>query len=165
MNFDLRKFHSSRTAPAGAELAVGTEKAADYDALRQSLYQEHQPQTETEAMLVESIAQNWWRLQRAQRCEQQMLERAALEGPDILFSPSMKYFVRFRNGIERAWKSARKDLAQMQARRLRAAKAQPAQPETPVAVPPPPRDNPVAEQLPSYDRTAIAAGGKIPVFR
>ena len=44
-----------------------SEDAAQYEALTESLRQEHQPATATELILVEKLAQHFWLSQRAQR--------------------------------------------------------------------------------------------------
>lgn len=115
MTFDMSRFSTTRNAPAGDVLATPEENAADYDALRLALYAEHQPATEDEAMLVERIAQNWWKLQRAERYETHILSCA--NGFEVFNTVTMTNFMRYRNAIERAWKNARKELAALAAKR------------------------------------------------
>ncbi len=46
------------------QLIVGNEDPAQLDALKASLFAEHQPATETEALLVQEMAEHYWRMKR-----------------------------------------------------------------------------------------------------
>ena len=52
---------------AGLFSVLPSEDPSQYEALTQSLREEHQPATATELMLVEKLAQHFWLAQRAQR--------------------------------------------------------------------------------------------------
>jgi hypothetical protein len=52
-----------------SELVLPGESAAELDALRASLHKEHQPATQTEEILVNEIAEHFWRLRRMRMFE------------------------------------------------------------------------------------------------
>jgi len=114
----------------GAQIVIRGEDPAAYNALRQSLIAEYQPANEEESMLVEQIAQNWWRLQRALRYEKDLFENGAGMG-----TRGFDTFLRYKNAAERAWNRARRELAELQKQRiadapLRAIKVKWARPES-----------------------------------
>jgi hypothetical protein len=118
---DNCKHNATRHGLTGRQIVVRGEDPAAYDALRSQLIAEHTPASELEAMLVEELAQNFWRLERARRCETQMLENMDLAAAmsDRAFSNLQRYTAR----IERNFARARKDLAALQdARRKQQAK-------------------------------------------
>jgi hypothetical protein len=47
------------------QLVVGAEEAAELDALKAKLRAEHQPINETEEILVNELAEQFWRLRRS----------------------------------------------------------------------------------------------------
>jgi len=51
------------------DLVCFGEDPAELDELRASLHAEHQPATETEEILVNEIAEHFWRLRRMRKCE------------------------------------------------------------------------------------------------
>ena len=116
---DNSKFNATKHGLTGTQIVIKGEDPAQYDALREKLIAEHQPATEEEAMLVEQIAQNWWKLQRAACYEQQLMNNA--EG-DIFSSRGWLNFQRYRLSTERSWNRARKELASLQAARRKADK-------------------------------------------
>ena len=105
------KYNATRHGLTGHQLVLETENAADYDVLRLSLIEEHQPASEDEAMLVERIAQNYWKLLRAERHEQQLFDYFAAINQDVFSSKRFANYIRYRNAIERAWNRARTELA------------------------------------------------------
>ena len=110
---DNCKHNATRHGLTGRQIVVRGEDPAAYDALRSQLIAEHTPASELEAMLVEELAQNFWRLERARRCETQMLDKMDLAAAmsDRAFSNLQRYTAR----IERNFARARKDLAALQA--------------------------------------------------
>jgi hypothetical protein len=87
------------------QLVAPGEDPADLDALRASLFAEHQPQTETEALLITEMADSYWRLCRARRLE------AALLTQDVLTHLSAAQ--RMMTSAERAFYKALKTLTEL----------------------------------------------------
>ena len=142
---DNTKFNATKHGLTGTQIVIKGEDPAIYDALRAKLVAEHQPATEEEAMLVEHIAQSWWKLQRAGRYEQQLMNNA--EG-DIFSSRGWQNFQRYRNAVERSWNRARKELAALQsARRKAAAKPKPQNEKSVLTLAPPPPPKYTAAEL------------------
>src|SRR5579875_3905126 len=56
------------------QLVVGPEEAAELDEVKSNLRAEHQPINETEEILVNELAEQFWRLRRARRYETNLLE-------------------------------------------------------------------------------------------
>src|SRR5207253_6491288 len=54
---------------AGGTLIIPGEDPAAFEALRDALFEEHQPTTQTEELLVQEMAQSWWLTQRAIRLQ------------------------------------------------------------------------------------------------
>jgi hypothetical protein len=54
---------------SGGHIVLPYEKAEDYDALRDDLYADYSPANTQECLLVDGIAQQQWKLQRANRLE------------------------------------------------------------------------------------------------
>ena len=69
------KHNATRHGLTGKQIVVPGEDAALYDSLRANLLQQYTPATETEAILVDEAAQNYWRLQRARRIEAQVIQK------------------------------------------------------------------------------------------
>lgn len=96
----------------GKQIVIKGEDPAAYDALRSQLLAQHAPANELEAMLVEQIAQNWWRIERARRIESKMLdEYGAVEAYE------RKGFLNLQRQltrVESAWNKAVRDLAKLQ---------------------------------------------------
>ncbi len=110
------KFNATRHGLAGKQVVTKGEDPAEYDELRQQLIHDHAPVNEHEAMLVEEIAQNWWRLQRARRTEAAVINKfGALE---CITEPEARRafltITRYLNTIERTWRRACTDLAKLQ---------------------------------------------------
>jgi hypothetical protein len=56
------KYNALKHGLAAELLVLRGEDPADLDALRAQLHADYSPANETEAMLVEDLAQCWWRL-------------------------------------------------------------------------------------------------------
>ncbi len=109
------KHNATKHGLAGKQIVIKGEDPALYDDLRTKLTAELQPAGELEAMLVEEIAQNWWRLHRARRAESQLLEKL-----DLITALTDRAFLnlqRYMSRIERCHTKARTDLAKLQALR------------------------------------------------
>ncbi len=110
------KFNATRHGLAGKQVVTKGENPAEYDELHRQLVRDHSPATEQEAMLVEEIAQNWWRLQRARRTEAAVLNKFG-DLECIIEPEARKAFqtiTRYLNTIERTWHRACTDLAKLQ---------------------------------------------------
>jgi hypothetical protein len=87
------------------QLVAPGEDPADLDALRASLFAEHQPQTETEALLITEMADSYWRLCRARRLEAALLTQDALT--------HLSAAQRMMTSAERAFYKALKTLTEL----------------------------------------------------
>lgn len=111
------RHNATRHGLTGKQIVVKGEDPAAYDAVRLQLIADYQPATEQEAMLIEEIAQNYWRLQRARRAEADMLNQL-----DLIAAIAEKPFLnlqKYMGRIERCYNRAVKELAQLQSRRTR----------------------------------------------
>ena len=117
------KYNATRHGLTGQQLVLKNESAADYDAQRLAIIEENQPASEDEAMLVERIAQNYWKMLRAERHEQQLFDYFASINEDVFASKRYQNYIRYRNAIERAWNRARTELASLKKESLAAQKA------------------------------------------
>ena len=118
---DNCKHNATRHGLTGKQIVIKGENPADFDALRAALIAEHNPATELEAMLVEEIARNWWRLDRAKKCEAQVIDLYGLLECNI-DPEARKVFQnvsRYLTGIERAWRKACTELAALQRARAK----------------------------------------------
>ena len=113
MNTADYKFNATRQGLTGQQFVLNGESAADYDTLHRSVIAENQPASEDEAMLVERIAQNYWKLLRAERYEQQIFDYFAAINEDVFASKRYANYMRYRNAVERSWNRARSELASL----------------------------------------------------
>jgi hypothetical protein len=90
------------------QLVVGAEEAAELDALKAKLRAEHQPVNETEEILVNELAEQFWRLRRARRYEASLLESG-----EILI-PHLTAIQRMMSSAERGFHKALTVLRQLQ---------------------------------------------------
>ena len=112
------KHNATKHGLTGKQIVIRGEDAEAYDTLRAQLIADHDPANELEAMLVEQIAQNWWRLERARRIESKMFD---LYGDVEAYEH--KGFLNLQRQlarVERAWDKAVRDLARLQAIRREA---------------------------------------------
>ncbi len=116
---EATKYNATKHGLSGKQIVTRDEDPAAYDELRRQLIVDHAPANEREAMLVEEIAQNWWRLERARRVEAAVLQKFGhLEC--ILEPEARKAFqliTRYLNTIQRTWDRACKDLQMLQDKR------------------------------------------------
>lgn len=61
--------NATRHGLTGTQIVIAGEDPAAYEELQQGLYQSYRPAGDAECLLVEQIAANAWRLQRAHRIE------------------------------------------------------------------------------------------------
>jgi hypothetical protein len=118
------KYNATRHGLTGKQVVIKGEDPALYDALRQQLLADYAPANQREAMLVEDIAQNYWRLLRARKLEAQVLEKfgelECLLDPEA--GKAFKTVTRYLNAIERSWRAGTRQLDALQnARRQEAA--------------------------------------------
>jgi hypothetical protein len=127
------KYNATRHGLTGKQIVIYGEDPDAYEALRQDLINAYKPANAAELMLVEEIAQDFWRLQRARAIETEtFILNSGGAAPVIAFGIGKDQFDRVRRymtTIERAYHRAIKQLEDAQ--KLRA-KLPPAPPE-PVA--------------------------------
>lgn len=98
------------------QIVLPGEDAASFDALRASLIENHNPAEGLETILIDQIAQNLWRLNRARRMETEILEQE-LTAPDGASSNRLEKLTRYMASIERAFHRAVRELSSLQANR------------------------------------------------
>ena len=115
--------NNTRHGLTAKQLLLDTEDPAQYEALRKDLIESYRPANGAELMLVEEIAQNFWRLQRARNIEaENMNMNAGGADPIIKFGCAQAQFDnirRYMTTIERAWHRAMQQLERMQSIRAR----------------------------------------------
>src|SRR5579884_2493180 len=116
------------------QLVVGAEEAAALDELKSNLRVEHQPANETEGILVNELAEQFWRLRRARRYEASLLDSA-----EVLI-PHLTLVQRMMSSAERGFHKALTALRQLQKDRgFVPANSQPAEPAEPPPTEPRPK--------------------------
>jgi hypothetical protein len=95
------------------QLVVKGEDPAELDALKADLIAEHQPGNLTEEILVNEMAEHYWRLKRYRRLEAMLFER------DTLVISQLTAVHRFMNAAERGFHKALKTLRELQKRKAR----------------------------------------------
>ena len=100
------KMNALKHGLAARVFVVGPDENADeFEALRAQLREDHQPVTQIEEILVEEIAQAWWRLQRARHHEAEILRNAPVINKDVYaswFGPIMRYQAAAERALHRA---------------------------------------------------------------
>lgn len=110
------RHNATKHGLSGKQTVIRGEDPADYDALRASFLDTYRPANETEAMLVEQLTQNWWKLQRAARLEPQIqneLGRTSIYTEDKAMK-KWANFQRHRSAVERSWRHALTELQKLQ---------------------------------------------------
>lgn len=164
------KYNRTRHGLAGKQVVIHGEDPTAYDALRTDLIEAYNPANAAELALVEEIAQNFWRLQRARSIEADTFNiRCAGADPVIGFHSGHREFDNLRRymaAIERAYHRALNQLAVEQAtrRKLEAAEAKtqaPSQhrPQPRIHVVPPTMAPPVMEATPPPQPTKQLPSG------
>jgi hypothetical protein len=134
------KAKSSRNATrhglTGKQVVINGESHEAYEALRQDLIASYKPVNAAEAMLVEEIAQGFWRLQRARALEAEQFNLCCGGADPIIgFNSGNADFERLRRymtSIERAYHRAIEQLGKTQSLR---AKTPTPPPPTVIALP------------------------------
>jgi hypothetical protein len=93
------------------QLIMKGENPADLDALKADLIAEHQPANTTEELLVNEMAEQYWRLKRARRIE------TSIFSADSLVIPHMNAVQRLMSSAERGFHKALKTLRELQKQR------------------------------------------------
>jgi hypothetical protein len=94
------KFNALKHGLAAESLVICGEDPAELDALRAQLRADYSPAGETEAMLVEEIAQCWWRLQRTRSVEARAIDLLPDRPYDL--GPLIRYMTQAERGWHRA---------------------------------------------------------------
>jgi hypothetical protein len=102
---------------AGTFMILDWEIVAHFDTLVESLYAEHQPQTETERILVDRLAQHHWLAQRALTLQGECFAENGT-------ATRLALYLRYQTTHERAFSRCLADLRQLRAARQRAEKEQ-----------------------------------------
>ena len=115
---EVTKHNALRHGLAAQDLVLPDEDPAALEALRAQLRAEHAPANHTEAMLVEDLAQCWWRLQRAR-----LYEVATIRGTFLRnrpFAPEcIDVQLRYTSATERGWHRAITQLRTAQNHRIK----------------------------------------------
>ena len=115
------RYNATRHGLSGKQVVIQGEDPARYEALLEGLQDAHRPANTAEAILVEEIAQTFWRLQRARALEaENFLMLSGGADPVIPFNAESAKFDnvrRYMTTIERAYHRAIEQLARMQATR------------------------------------------------
>jgi hypothetical protein len=98
------------------QVVIKGENIEEFEALKQSLQDDHKPANTTEQLLVNEIAENYWRLIRARRAEAELLDRD-FESVFAGDSTELDKIRRYMTSIERAWHRAIVQLEKLQTAR------------------------------------------------
>lgn len=114
---DVTRFNALTHGLAAEKLVIRGENPEDLQALRTQLRADYAPANEVEAMLVEEVAQCWWRLQRARAQENRFIHVSTFAKP---FNPDdLGPILRYMTSVERAWHRAISQLRATQNDRLK----------------------------------------------
>jgi hypothetical protein len=122
-NTERTRYNATRHGLSGKQVVVQGEDPAAFEALRRGLFDSYKPANTAEEILVEEIAQNYWRLRRARIIE---AENFRINGggadPVIAFGCGATHFDnvrRYMTTIERAYHRAIQQLEKTQAIRAK----------------------------------------------
>ncbi len=96
---------------ASGRIIIPGEDPAGFEALLTDLTAEHAPAIETEALLVQQMAQSWWLMQRAIRLQNQAFTETSMDVPKLVL------FMRYQTTHERAFYKALNTLIRVRAER------------------------------------------------
>ena len=102
-----------------AQVILPGENPAEFDQLRDSLFEAHQPAPGLESVLLDQVAQCLWRLNRARRLELEALE-ADLTAPAGAPPSALDKVLRYLAAIERELHRALRDFTALQSARVKA---------------------------------------------
>ena len=94
------------------------ENQKDYDNLHLELAREHAPQTPTEELLVEKLAQSYWLRQRAIRLQRMCTQESAIF--DGASEKQLALFIRYQTTHDRAFHAALNALLKLRAEKRKA---------------------------------------------
>jgi hypothetical protein len=114
------------------QVVIKGESIEEFEDLKRSLYADHKPANTTEQLLVNEIAENYWRLMRARRAEAEYLDRE-FESAFTGDSTELDKIRRYMTSIERAWHRAIIQLEKTQSARIVKEEAERRQEETEIA--------------------------------
>ena len=116
--------NATRHGLTSKQIVLPGEDPAEYDALRESLFEQYDPANETERTLVEEIAAGSWRLARARRHETAILKKLIgddCKDPDQAFAElfvekpkEIARLLRYVTTIERSYYRALNKLEKLQ---------------------------------------------------
>jgi hypothetical protein len=106
------KNNATRHGLCAQQIVIKGEDPAAYDALRGELVAQYAPSGELEAMLVEQIVQQWWRLERARRIESKMFDEFG--EIEVYSNKAYLNLQRQMTSTERAWNRAIDKLEKIQ---------------------------------------------------
>jgi len=89
---------------AGGAFFIQDEQLYDYTNFAASVYDEYNPQTDTEARLADSLIQHYWLMQRAIR----------LQNENVGDDKKLALFLRYQTTHERSYYKAQKELIKLQ---------------------------------------------------
>ncbi len=115
----------------GRRVVLKSESQAGYDQLLETLRADFAPQSALEDELVHEIANNAWRLRRADRVEADLFDQAAEDF--LAISAELDKLRRYRTAIEKAWHKAIDQLRKLQSGRPPAEPPEPVHPLNPMA--------------------------------
>ena len=122
------KYNATRHGLSGKQVIVYGEDPAAFERLHQELIASYNPANAAESTLVEEIAQNFWRLQRARRIEAETFNiHSGGADPVITYGCAIDRFEqirRYMTSIERAYHRAIAQLEQTQSIRAKAVAAE-----------------------------------------
>ena len=97
------------------KITIGTEDAAEFEAIRDEIVKEHTPDGPTQTLLTEQIAVHVWRLRRAQHAESTVIKEC--DGDPGPLAKVSTYIKSIENSLYRAIR----ELAKMKAEHRKAA--------------------------------------------
>jgi hypothetical protein len=106
--------NSQKHGLTASQVVIKGENIEEFEDLKRSLYKDHEPANTMEQLLVNEIAENYWRLMRARRLETEALDRE-FEGAFSGDSKELDKIRRYITSIERAWHKAITQLQKTQA--------------------------------------------------
>jgi hypothetical protein len=128
-NTGTTRYNATRHGLSGKQIVIQGEDPAAYEALLDGLRQSYRPANTAESILVEEIAQTFWRLQRARFLEAENFTMLGAGADAVLpfnaYPEKFDTVRRYMTSIERAYHRAVAQLERTQALRAK----QPPQPE------------------------------------
>ena len=106
--------NSQKHGLTAKQVVIQGENIEEFEDLKRSLYEDHKPANTMEQLLVNEIAENYWRLMRARRLETELLDRD-LEAALSDDNKQLDKIRRYMTSIERAWHKAITQLQKTQA--------------------------------------------------